>query len=531
MANKATSTRKNRKKAHAAAFNELAIVATPTSDRAVTLGLVLVLGVGVILRVVYAINAAGSFFPDDIFQSLEPAHGLVYGYGMRVWEFENGARPWTVPGAYVAVLGLLRLLGVTSPEAYTLVMRLFTVLICSVWPWFAYRIARAFHSRAAGLAAAWLCATWYVFVLLAPRAFGHVFSVTFALWAVARIVEQGCEQEPHSRYTFVTGLLLGAAFAFRYQEGLVAAGLALWLLRQRRGRELPLLVLGAAIPALAVGMLDWLTWGAPFKSLVEYFHANLVLGVADRQGVEPSNFYLVRFFALVGFGGIALLPLLAAPRRALEFLLATAGGVLLVHSMIGHKEVRFVLSAYILLLIGGACGLAVLGERLRRGTSYWRSVIVVGMLLLLWTAGSGVRAARATFADFGLYAGLSENTASPWKNRRDLNRALAWTGKQPDVCGVSVFTYGKDIGGGRLQSTGGYTWLHRPIPFIEGARPEELNTLVNYVIACEGGNERAFAFHNLIPVTTIGTCHVQRDPAIRQCDPAALARQAHRWRW
>ena len=33
------------------------------------------------------------------YQSLEPAHRLVFGYGMLAWEFIEGARNWALPGA------------------------------------------------------------------------------------------------------------------------------------------------------------------------------------------------------------------------------------------------------------------------------------------------------------------------------------------------------------------------------------------------------------------------------------------------
>ena len=36
----------------------------------------------------------GIYWPDEIHQSLEPAHRLVFGYGLIAWEFSDGARNW-----------------------------------------------------------------------------------------------------------------------------------------------------------------------------------------------------------------------------------------------------------------------------------------------------------------------------------------------------------------------------------------------------------------------------------------------------
>ncbi len=49
--------------------------------------------------------------PDEVFQSIEQAHRLVYGTGVIPWEFQYGARSWLVPGAIAGVMWLARLVG------------------------------------------------------------------------------------------------------------------------------------------------------------------------------------------------------------------------------------------------------------------------------------------------------------------------------------------------------------------------------------------------------------------------------------
>ena len=36
--------------------------------------------------------------PDEIYQTQEQAHRLVYGYGIVPWEFRDGVRSWILPG-------------------------------------------------------------------------------------------------------------------------------------------------------------------------------------------------------------------------------------------------------------------------------------------------------------------------------------------------------------------------------------------------------------------------------------------------
>src|SRR5580698_3158631 len=49
-------------------------------------------------RIWTMISDQGVFWPDEIYQSIEQAHRLVFGYGMVPWEFRDGARSWVFPG-------------------------------------------------------------------------------------------------------------------------------------------------------------------------------------------------------------------------------------------------------------------------------------------------------------------------------------------------------------------------------------------------------------------------------------------------
>src|ERR1700683_4229913 len=49
------------------------------------------------LRIGLAVCSPNIFFPDEIFQTLEPAHRLVYGYGVISWEWRLGMRSWVLP--------------------------------------------------------------------------------------------------------------------------------------------------------------------------------------------------------------------------------------------------------------------------------------------------------------------------------------------------------------------------------------------------------------------------------------------------
>src|SRR3954465_10825248 len=55
-------------------------------------------------RIYLALNDHSVFWPDEIYQSIEPAHRVAFGYGLVSWEFRDGARSWLLPGLLSAVM-------------------------------------------------------------------------------------------------------------------------------------------------------------------------------------------------------------------------------------------------------------------------------------------------------------------------------------------------------------------------------------------------------------------------------------------
>ena len=108
---------------------------------------------------------------------------------------------------------------------------------------------------------------------------------------------------------------------------------------------------------LAGGLLDWLTWGRPFHSLIAYVDFNLLRGGASTFGVEPFWYYLQSLWhstgpSLLVLGLLAVLGGARAPALGLTVL-----ANLLVHSWIPHKELRFLVPSLPL-----ACALVGIGS-------------------------------------------------------------------------------------------------------------------------------------------------------------------------
>jgi hypothetical protein len=74
-------------------------------------GLVLLVLIAIGLRLVPIVFVPRLNWGDEIFQAIEPAHRLVYGYGLVPWEFQLGMRSWLLPGAVAGLMEVSSLAG------------------------------------------------------------------------------------------------------------------------------------------------------------------------------------------------------------------------------------------------------------------------------------------------------------------------------------------------------------------------------------------------------------------------------------
>src|SRR5215472_621229 len=140
------------------------------------------LGVGIALRLWLAFSDDGVHWPDEIYQTLEPAHRAAFGYGLLAWEFLEGARSWALPGLIAGVLKLTQVAGLDSPRAYLTVVR---ILFCGVGvatSLVIYRFARSIGTSRLAASCGSVCfSLMSIAIYFAPRA----MSETAAALAVA----------------------------------------------------------------------------------------------------------------------------------------------------------------------------------------------------------------------------------------------------------------------------------------------------------------------------------------------------------
>jgi len=260
------------------------------------------------------------------------------------------------------------------------------------------------------------------------------------------------------------------------------------LLLRRRFRALLFCGLGLAASALFLGVIDWLTWGQPFHSAIEYLRFHLVESGGEIHGVQPRFFYWTDgIIKMLGFGAVlVMLPMLFGLRRHAHMVAAWLIPVVLL-SLLAHKEERFLLPIWPFLLCAALSGILSVTDRLgstvarrARPSDTGRSRLsqrVAGTAMLLWI----------TLAVVSAYVAVGN---LPTRLSAGSFAAQHWIGEQTDVSGVltdNVQYFDEPghtwiDGDYRPRFHGGYMLLHKGVPLRLYTDSLIEHELYNYVV-------------------------------------------------
>jgi hypothetical protein len=412
---------------------------------------------GLLLRAGVEYYFPSMYWGDEVYQTLEPAHRLVFGYGRVMWEYSEGLRSWVFPGILAAVMWVGQFFGEGS-VGYLATITLFLALVSLIPPLVTYLWGRR----------EWGDTWWPIVAMLFPLLwFENLYFAAKSLYGsfTIHVVIGGIYlvrfAEDRWIRPFIAGALIGVCIITRPHLVPVAVVLAACIPIRA---EKPHVVFSGYVAGMALGtgvagIVDAIAYGVPFHSLIVNLHTNIIEGKASEWGEMAWWQYFSWMWTNSPVGAVGVCSALLAGTILYPTLALPALALLGAHMLIPHKEYRFfypVLAMATMLVGLGVVRLAKwIAGRLR--VRYAKSAVVAA-LLVIWTGASVYGALHFRLGSAGHW-----HDHLNWNHRTGKLRAYRYLSTL-DICGLGR------VGFWEIK-TGGYAYLHHDvhIPPLEDA--------------------------------------------------------------
>ncbi|HEY1805295.1 MAG TPA: hypothetical protein VGG45_12545 [Terracidiphilus sp.] len=389
------------------------------------------------LRIGLAVGSPNVFVPDEVFQSLEPAHRLAFGYGVISWEWRFGVRSWVFPTFLAGIMRVTTWMGAGS-RGYLLGIAIVLSLISLVTIWFGYAWAKRASGATAAIIAAVACSFFFGLVYFAPKTLNEAVAAHVLLPGLYLGVYG--EKLGERKRMFLAGFLCALAACLRIQLLPALLFAMVYFCYPRWRARIPAVAAGALVPTFIFGAADWITWSYPWQTFIRYYEVNMVGELRKQFWPEPWYWYVLVLLVLLG---PAVLLLFNGARRS-PFLAIFCAIILVSHSFIPHKEIRYIYPILAPAVTLAAIGIVDLFGEIKRGMRFLdnpRWVVAIGVAFLF--VSSALLAAHC----------------ADWYKTRWGDGAFDRLSRDPAVCGVGIYQ-------AIWWQSGGYTHLHRDVPII-----------------------------------------------------------------
>lgn len=401
-----------------------------------------------VLRVVAALHYPNVDYPDETYETREPAHHLAFsGPWIASWEYRVGARSWVFPGFLAAIMRATAWMG-HGADGYLLGITLILSLLSLSVIWFSFAWSYRVFGATAAVIASCCCAFWFELVYFAPKTLNEVVAAHLLLPALCVGALERKSSVPRKVPLLTVGVLCGLSVALRMQllPAVFCAGVYFCWPHWKKS-AVPFLA-GMLVPVLCFGIIDYFTWGHLFYSYIANFSFNIFKNRAILSGVHPWYWY---FFQLFRHAGPIPLLALVGVRRS-PFLGVMALAVLIPHSFIQHKDYRYIYTVVPIMITLAGMGLAE---------------IVPPLLTKMRMAPSAIGTFAVSIALMLAVSTVYWIFTPKWRLDTGGLAAFQNLSRDSGVCGVAIV---KD----NWWDYGGYTYLHHSVPIYLLATLDEV---------------------------------------------------------
>lgn len=305
------------------------------------------------------------FNPDEHWQALEVAHRIVFGYGHLTWEWRKGIRSYFHPLLFAVLYKVLALFGLDAPWFMAHAPRLLQALFSAVGDLYFYKLSNAIFGN--------FVAKWALFSQLANWFMFFCFNRTLSnsletVLTLVGLYYWPCMRASPSKVPLVLrkwGLAIAAlACAIRPTSAITWVYVGLLELAVTRDRLKFLVLEAVPIGALVLGLsclLDRLMYGSWVIVPLNFLKFNFLSSGGDYYGTHKWHWYFSQGFTVMLF---TFLPFSIAGsiKSKCWKLSGLIAWVLIVYSIQGHKEFRFVLPMLPIALMFSGYSLSVMAK-------------------------------------------------------------------------------------------------------------------------------------------------------------------------
>ena len=306
-------------------------------------------GILLVALVVYltcAVFDSGALHPDEHFQILEFAKWKL-GEGTpqaMAWEHVAKIRPTLQPVLAMEVIRLCRWAGLDNPFRQAMVTRIITAVVML----FSMRqfVKAAGRWVASQHRNALMAATLFFWVvpMISVHFSSEILSTACLLFLLARLLKR---ETPSVSDALWMGIVAALGFEFRYQMAFAYVGILAWILiiGKYRWQVWCMAAMGfLGVTALCTALDCWY-YGRLVFAPYNYYYMNIVQHVAASYGESPWYVYLQQLAIIPSLAlgvPIVLSISIGTVRRYKNPVVWAFWSFLLFHSIISHKEPRFI---------------------------------------------------------------------------------------------------------------------------------------------------------------------------------------------
>ena len=341
-----------------------------------------------ILYTITAYYSIGYYHGDEHYQIIEFSGTKTGTHSPDdlAWEYHERSRSTIQPSLCYFIFNILHSISIHDPYHQVLILRLLTCFLAIFTIHFfvesCTRLILPEYRKP------YLVLSYFLWFLpwINVRFSSETWSGLLFLPALALLLKTNKNTNKY----FIIGGLLGLSFLFRFQTALLSLGMLLWLIfvkKEKASNLFKLCFSGLMMLFLGVCIDSWF-YGQIVISFWNYFYVQIVNDVASSFGTSPWYYYLYYTFrfSFFPFGTVIIIAffmlLYSTPK---SIFLWSVIPFLIVHSIIPHKELRFLFPIINLVPIIGILAYQEYKREinsLRFRFKYLMNVLVVSFVLI-----------------------------------------------------------------------------------------------------------------------------------------------------